>query len=156
MARLPKNQREERDKNILSDWKAGYSQNYIAKQHEVSPATVNKICKGVPQENKELVNTQSAINAELTTKSEQELNSIHKAVDKRTKHLLYFQNAALKNQEKANTLMDEADSISDIESHSRITARNKETVLGKDASTQIAIQNNNTQVTLTLDDFYED
>jgi hypothetical protein len=65
------------------------------------------------------------------------VNAIVNAVDERTKHLLLFQNSALKNQQKANELLDLTDDMKDIESHARITKTNKETVLGKDPETVI-------------------
>lgn len=54
-----------------------------------------------------------------------------------TKHLIFFQNRALANQKKADELLEIATEISEVEAHSRITARNKETVLGKEPTTQI-------------------
>lgn len=65
--------------------------------------------------------------------------------DEKTKHLLYFQNAALRNQKKADEMLEMSDRIADVEAHSRITARNKETVLGKEPQT--IINNTNTQQT---------
>lgn len=57
--------------------------------------------------------------------------------DEKTKHLIYFQNAALRNQKKADEMLEMSDRIADVEAHSRITARNKETVLGREAETVI-------------------
>nr|DAV06648.1 MAG TPA: InsA C-terminal domain [Caudoviricetes sp.] len=64
-------------------------------------------------------------------------------VDEATRHLTYFKNAALRNQKKADEMLEMSDTISDIEAHSRITARNKETVLGKEPQT--VINNTNAQ-----------
>ena len=64
-------------------------------------------------------------------------------VDEATRHLAYFKNAALRNQKKADEMLEMSDTISDIEAHSRITARNKETVLGKEPQT--VINNTNAQ-----------
>lgn len=76
------------------------------------------------------------------------------AVDK-AKALLLFQNSALRNQQKANEILDITDDIKDLEAHARLTKTNKETVLGKDPDMIInntnALQSNN----LTLDDFYK-
>lgn len=87
MARLPKKEREHRDAQILSDWKAGYSQNHLSKKYDVSVSIVNKLCKGVPQDNVDIVNSQVAINTKLAAKSEYEVNSITKAVEEKTRHL---------------------------------------------------------------------
>ena len=66
-------------------------------------------------------------------------------VNEKTRHLLYFQNAALRNQKKADEMLEMSDRIADVEAHSRITARNKETVLGRMPET--IIQNTNAQQT---------
>lgn len=66
----------------------------------------------------------------------------------RAKSITLFQNSALKNQKKANELLELTDDMKDIESHARITKTNKETVLGKEIDTIInntnATQNNTT------------
>ena len=158
MARLTDKQRDQ----ILADWSTGqWSQNQLSKRYSVSPATINKLCKDVEQHNADLVNTQTMINIDLVGKSESEVNSIHKAVDERTKHLMFFNNSALKNQNLYNkgleAIEDEIKNADDkdaaksiaianmayLESHSRSTQRNKETVLGKEPSTTI----NNTNAT---------
>lgn len=76
------------------------------------------------------------------------------AIDK-AKSLLLFQNSALKNQQKANEILEYTEDIKDLEAHARLTKTNKETVLGKDPDMIInntnALQSNN----LTLDDFYK-
>lgn len=65
--------------------------------------------------------------------------------DEKTKHLLYFQNAALRNQKIADEMLEMSDKIADVEAHSRITARNKETIFGKEPQT--IINNTNAQQT---------
>ena len=126
---------------IIADYKAGISQNQLAKNYKLSPATINKLCKNIPQENIEivntLVNTAIATNRALEGKSQIEVNSIERIVDEKTRHLLYFQNAALRNQKIADEMLEMSDKIADVEAHSRITARNKETVLGREAETVI-------------------
>lgn len=64
------------------------------------------------------------------------------ALDK-AKSITLFQNSALKNQKKANELLELTDDMKDIESHARITKTNKETVLGKEIDT--IINNTNAQ-----------
>lgn len=74
---MAKHLKPDTKEKILAEWKAGYTQNRLAKEYEVSPATINKICKGIVQENLEIVNTQVAINRALEQKTEYEVNSIH-------------------------------------------------------------------------------
>ncbi|OJJ28142.1 hypothetical protein [Campylobacter concisus] len=143
---------------IIADYKAGISQNQLAKNYKLSPATINKLCKNIPQENVEivntLVNTAIATNRALEGKSQIEVNSIERIVDERTKHLLYFQNAALRNQKIADEMLEMSDKIADVEAHSRITARNKETIFGKEPQTIInntnAQQNEVTEIRRTI------
>jgi gatB/yqey family protein len=74
--------------------------------------------------------------------------------DEKTKHLLYFQNAALRNQKIADEMLEMSDKIADVEAHSRITARNKETIFGKEPQTIInntnAQQNEVTEIRRTI------
>ena len=142
---------EDLKQRILAQFHIGKSQNWLATEYEVSPATINKICKGLTPKYKEKVNTVSAIQSEVLQESEY----FDKEVNKRTQHLLLFQNSALRNQQKANEILDITDDIKDLEAHARLTKTNKETVLGKDPDMIInntnALQSNN----LTLDDFYK-
>ena len=62
MARLPEKERQERDNKVIADWKAGVSQNQLAKRYGVSPATINKLCKGVEQTNVDIVNARIEVN----------------------------------------------------------------------------------------------
>ena len=83
------------------------------------------------------------------------ISVLDEIADEKTKHLLYFQNSAIKNQQKANELLEFAEGLSDLDAHSRITARNKETVLGKEPTAQITntnAQQNNTQIIISKDE----
>lgn len=146
---------EDLKQRILAQFHIGKSQNWLATEYEVSPATINKICKGLTPKYKEKVNTVSAIQSEVLQESEYLSEYFDKEVNKRTQHLLLFQNSALRNQQKANEILDITDDIKDLEAHARLTKTNKETVLGKDPDMIInntnALQSNN----LTLDDFYK-
>ena len=66
----------------------------------------------------------------------------------KAKALTLFQDSALRNQKKANDMLDLTDDMKDVESHSRITKTNKETVLGKDPET--VINNANVQENKTI------
>jgi DNA-binding XRE family transcriptional regulator len=152
MARLT----DETRAKILDEFHIGKSQNQLAFEYEVSPATINKLCKGITPKYKEKVNIASAIKSEVLQESKFLSECFDKEVNTRTQHLLLFQNSALKNQQKANELLDLTDDMKDIESHARITKTNKETVLGKDPETVINnanVQQNNqpTQINIIRD-----
>lgn len=68
---------------ILADWKVGISQNQLAKKYLMSPATINKLCKGIEQSNVELVNAKVSVITALNEKNEYEVNSIDEEVNSR-------------------------------------------------------------------------
>lgn len=152
MARLT----DETRAKILDEFHLGKSQNQLALEYEVSPATINKLCKGLIPKYKDKVNAVSAIKSEVLQESKFLSECFDKEVNKRTQHLLLFQRSALKNQQKANEILDLTDDIKDLESHARLTKLNKETVLGKDPD-MIINNTNATQVNnnKSIDDFYE-
>ena len=138
---------------ILDEFHLGKSQNWLANEYEVSPATINKICKGVSPKYKEKVNIVSSIKSEILQESKFLSECFDKEVNTRTQYLLLFQNAALKNQAKANELLELTEDMKDIESHSRLTKTNKETVLGKDPETVINnanVQSNETAMQINI------
>lgn len=138
---------------ILDEFHLGKSQNWLANEYEVSPATINKICKGVTPKYKEKVNIVSSIKSEILQESKFLSECFDKEVNTRTQYLLLFQNSALKNQAKANELLELTEDMKDIESHSRLTKTNKETVLGKDPETVINnanVQSNDTAMQINI------
>ena len=110
MARLTDEQREQ----IIADWKIGESQNHLAKKYNCSPATVNKLCKGVPQDSKEIVNSQMAINRALSYKSEYEVNTIADKVNRQMKYEGLITDNATKLANKLNTMTDQIDEPQDL------------------------------------------
>lgn len=104
-----------RDK-IISDFNIGKSQNWLAKEYEVSPATINKICKGLTPKYKEKVNTVVSIKSELKRESEYQSECFDKEVNEllQNKHLVY--SAQQKALRKATDMLDEIDNASDLKS----------------------------------------
>lgn len=58
----------------------------------------------------------------------------------RAKAITFFQNSAIKGQQKANELLDEVSEMKDLLAYANLTKANKDTVLGKDPET--LVQNN--------------
>jgi hypothetical protein len=134
MAKLTQHDKE----LILADFHTGqFTQRELALSYKVSVAVINKIVKGLKPKHTEKVNTQVSILSALSGESEQEVKAINKAVQEKTKHLQFFQNSALKNQAIANKKLNDSMPIHELESHSRITQRNKDSVLGKQPDTVI-------------------
>lgn len=131
-------------KLLIADHKTGnYSQRKLSAKYEVSLGYVNKTLKEIHKIDMDVVNAGVAYKTELAKRDEHSVNAIEQVVNEKTKHLIFFTNSALKNQTLANKKLTEELDLNGLESHSRITARNKESVLGKEASTKI--ENTNAQ-----------
>lgn len=102
-----------RDK-IISDFNIGKSQNWLAKEYEVSPATINKICKGLTPKYKEKVNTVVSIKSELKRESEYQSECFDKEVNELLKNKDLVYTAQQKALRKATDMIDEIDSASDL------------------------------------------
>ena len=120
---------------ILAKHKAGMSQRKIQKTFNLSAGAVNKITKGVEQ-NLSTINKGTEYLAELSEMNEYEREAVTQVVSDNARAVTFFKQTAIKNQIMANRLLQEAGDLGDIELHSRITARNKETILGKNYELQ--------------------
>lgn len=121
---------------ILARHKAGDSQRKIQKTFNLSAGAVNKITKGVEQNLKSTINKGTQYLTELSDLNEYEREAVTQAVSDNSRAVTFFKQTAIKNQIMANRLLQEAGDLGDIELHSRITARNKETILGKNYELQ--------------------
>jgi len=150
--------------SLEADYHTGeYSKNELALKYGISHTAVNKRLKGVEPKNKDKVSALISIKTDLFRQSFKNRNAVETIVEEKTKHLLYFQNASLKNQELANNALyalektlnsidneQERDaiamkSITILKEHANITKINKEAVLGKEPETVI---NNTNQQTI--------
>ena len=135
MARLTEEDREK----MLADFHAGKSQREIARKYEVSQATVNKLCKGIEPKNVDKVNALTRIKTELAEQSVHEVNAVNTEVDERMKHILFFNNAAVRNVKAAMDL--ECSTQFEIKARAETILKGKEVVLGKQPETAIQINN---------------
>ena len=151
MARLTEQDKIRLEQDLLS---GGKSIRELAKIYNVSPAAIQKYKNALSEQSIQIVNAGVAYKMGLSEiDNVQKVNAIVNAVDERTKHLILFQNSALKNQAKANELLELTEDMKDIESHSRLTKTNKETVLGKDPETVINnanVQSNETAMQINI------
>ena len=90
------------------------------------------------------------INQQKSTLNSTEVLIHDKLVDERLRHLDFFNKSALKNQQLANLKLSADLTIGEIESHSRITARNKETVIGRSPETALQVNTTDSQPQLTI------
>jgi len=156
MARLTDKQRD----MIISDFNIGVSQNQLALKYECSPATINKLCKGLEPKYKDKVNTVVSIKSELSKESEYQSECFDKEVnDKLRRQNLVF-NASEKALKKLDSLIDMTEDAQDMK-HIVDSIDKASITLGvnqRHANSQVNISNTNaTQVNnnKSLDDFYE-
>ncbi|OUT11117.1 hypothetical protein B9N62_07225 [Campylobacter concisus] len=116
---------------ILAKHKAGMSQRALQKLFNLSAGAINNITKGITKNLKSTIAKGTEYLAELSDLNEYEREAVTQAVSDNARAITFFKQTAIKNQIMANRLLKEARDLSDIELHSRITARNKETILGK-------------------------
>ena len=76
---------------ILSDFHIGKSQNWLATNYNLSPATINKLCKGLTPKYKDKVNTVISIKSDLSQESEYQAFTFDKEVNEqlRLKNLVF-------------------------------------------------------------------
>lgn len=135
MARLTDEQRE----HIVEDFHAGKSQNELAKIYKVSPATINKLCKGLTPKHVDKVNDLTRIKIELAEESEYQVNAIHREVEERTKHIQFFTSAAIRNVQEAMSAPCEGQT--DYQRRADTILKAKDTVIGKQPDTALQIIN---------------
>ena len=121
---------------ILAKHKAGMSQRALQKLFNLSAGAINNITKGISQNLKSTIAKGTQYLAELSDLNEYEREAVTQAVSDNARAVTFFKQTAIKNQIMANRLLQEAGDLGDIERHSRITARNKETILGKNYELQ--------------------
>ena len=162
MARLTDKQRD----MIISDFNIGVSQNQLALKYECSPATINKLCKGLEPKYKDKVNTVVSIKSELSKESEYQSECFDKEVnDKLRREGLVF-NATEKLLKKASQMIEKnsvvdkinvGDGVQNFEpvglgaddfKYCQDTIDKASITLGinpRHANTNIKVDNNNTQ-----------
>lgn len=127
---------------VIADWKTGkYSIRKLADKHKVSHGTVHTIVSGVEQGLAPLIDAQVAIKQELVNLSGHELDTFNQEVDARTRHLVFFANAAVKNVDEA--MKAPCSAQSDFRQRAETILKGKEVVVGKTPETAIQINNTN-------------
>ena len=168
---------------IRRNYEAGMSQPDIVRKFKCDKGSLSKKIKSEIWEINQLANSVVCGKVEVIQQINQlvdidpELARVSEEIaDDRAKHLTFFKNSALRNQNIANKAIDAVESmikdagtkekkqelamaaLTTMRDHSTITKTNKEIVLGKDIETQVNIQNNtgSEPKVLTIDDIYQD
>ena len=136
-------------------YEAGMTLSQIKDKTNIARNTISQRAKREQWEhskNSEYIEAKIKVESQKGTILEQSgsvaLNIADDIAFNKAKALSLFQDSALRNQQKANEILEMTDDMKDIESHARITKTNKETVLGKDPET--IINNANVQENKTI------
>lgn len=138
MARLTDKERA----SIMAEYHIGVSQNKLAIKYDVSPATINKLCKGVAPKHVNNVNELTRIKIELAAESELQVNVIDAEVNNRARDMKLFRDASILVLNKALNKLDSEDvSMADIERAQNVIGKGKENIYGKQPDTAVQINN---------------
>lgn len=139
--RLNDNEKEK----LIADISTGqYSVRELSSKHGVSVATVQSYKLNANMNNAEIVNAGIEYKTKLySIKNKAEMNAIVNTVDEKVRKIMFFANSALQNQNFANDKISKSSNLFELQVHAKITAQNKETVLGKSPETAININNEN-------------
>lgn len=125
---------------IVAQWRTGeYSQQDLADKHEVSKGVVNKLCKGVDQDTAAIVTAGVQYRQALAEHDDRNVTAVTMVVDERTKHIQFFNSAALRNVQAAVKKITAETSQMEHRMLADTILKGRETVLGKTPDT--AIQN---------------
>lgn len=133
-----------------------FSLSEISKQTGINKSSISKKAK-IQQwssvENSDYIEAKVLISDKKSTLTVEKINTLDDVANEIIKHRHLFQTSALRNQQKANEILEMTEDMKDIESHARITKTNKETVLGKDPETVINnanVQENNMPMQINI------
>ena len=130
----------------------GLSYSELVEKYGMSKGSISKRAKDEcwqQGKNEHLIQKKVSVIKELQ-ETEQQIEQLEPVVQKSIEQEValrlarenLFIDSALRNQNKANEMLEMAAELSEINQHSQITARNKETVLGKQPDTAIQVNNN--------------
>lgn len=132
---------------IIADWRTGeYSQQALADKYDVSKGVANKLCKGIEQDTAPIVTAGIQYKQGLAVNDDRNVTAINEAVTERIKHIQFFTDVTVKNISAMSDKLDATLTIVEHKHAQEAIAKAKETVLGKEASTQVNIQNNTTTI----------
>lgn len=126
--------------DVRIEWRQGkLNQRDIANKYKISPAAVNKICKGVERDLADVVNKSIEIRQEFNKLSEREVNAVNNTADTIVSRLEWLNEQAMKNVSQA--MKAQAVEQADFRQRADTILKAKETLVGKTPDTAIQINN---------------
>lgn len=110
MARLTDEDKEK----ILADWHTGqFSVRELGARHNIGKTTIAKLVQGIEPKHKDKVDALVSVRTALAQESGQEVDSVYRAVEEKTRHLQFLHNATLKNISVMAKKLNESATIKD-------------------------------------------
>lgn len=132
------------EKNVVADWRTGhFSQRQLASKYKISAGKVANLTKGIEKDSEAIVSAGVQYRCGLAQHDERMMSAIESVVDEKTKHILFFNNAALQNVKESMEFP--CESQQDFRNRAETINKGRETVLGKSPDTAIQINHNESQ-----------
>ncbi len=123
---------------VVGQWRTGaYSIRDLAKKHEVSVGFIAKHTAGIEKDGLSTVNAGVQYKQGLAENDEHFVNAVQDVVNDRTKHIIFFNKAAVQNVSEA--MATKCESQHDYKSRADTILKGKETVLGKSPETAVQV-----------------
>lgn len=128
---------------IVADWRTGeFTIRQLAIKHGVSSSFVGEHTKNIDKDTASLVDRIVETKQELALLDGHAMAAVDKIVEERTKHIQFFNDAAIKNVKSAVSKIGEETTQMEHRMLADTILKGKETVLGKAPDTQVNVQNN--------------
>ncbi len=115
---------------IVGEWRTGaYSVRDLARNHDVSVGFIAKHTAGIEKDGLAVVNAGIQYKQGLAENDEHFVSAVNDVVNKRTEHIVFFNNAAIKNVSEA--MAAKCENQSDYRARAETISKGRETVLGK-------------------------
>lgn len=123
---------------IVGEWRTGaYSIRDLAKKHEVSVGFIAKHTAKVEKDGLAVVNAGVQYKQGLAENDEHFVGAVNDVVNKRTEHIVFFNNAAIKNVSEA--MAAKCENQSDYRARAETISKGRETVLGRVIDTAVQV-----------------
>jgi len=125
---------------VKADWRTGaFSQKDLSDKHKISKGAVNKLCKGMDQDMKDIVTAGIAYNQGLINQNERIVTAVTDVVDEAASRMEWLNKAALRNVEQAMAFSCEYQQ--DFKHRADTVLKAREAIFGKTPETAIQINN---------------
>jgi hypothetical protein len=127
---------------VVAEWRTGaYSYQQLADRNGISKAKVGQLCKGIDKDLSAIVDAKVQYLCGLQNEDRRIVDAVDDVADERTKHIMFFNSAALRNVQEAMSAP--CENQNDFKARAETINKGRETVLGKTPDVAVQVNNNN-------------